>query len=69
MLSAHFLDEELDSPVGLEGGVECQVEDQVDPLEVEVEVEAPMGAILVARVPILGLLAREPGLLLWVLCA
>ena len=44
------------------GGVECRVEDQVDPQEVEVV--TPMGDIRVARVPVLGLLARMPGLLL-----
>ena len=46
----------------LEGGVECRVENQVDPREVEVV--TPMGDIRAARVPVLGLLARMPGLLL-----
>ena len=45
-----------------EGGVECRMEDQVDPREVEVV--TPMGDIRAAKVPVLGLLARIPGLLL-----
>ena len=48
--------------MGRAGGVECRVEDQVDPREVEVV--TPMGDIRAAKVPVLGLLARMPSLLL-----
>ena len=60
--SAPLLGTELDKLVDQGGEVECQVEGQVDPQEVEVV--TPTGDIRVARSLVLGLLARMLGLLL-----